>query len=143
MGDKARGAGMTLKKKMARMEFRKQADNILMRLTLEVEPFWQDRAGKQAERLRRAARIYWKLKLKGKTAAETGRELGFTKGTVCYVIRGELVNEKIRAAVGAALGLADEKVWGRSPGFKPGAQAAGSPGFKPGPPEKGAGDAVR
>ena len=55
MGDKGAGAGMTLKKKMTRMEFRKRADDILMRLTLEVEPFWQDSAEKQAERLKRAA----------------------------------------------------------------------------------------
>ena len=55
MADKEAGAGMTLKKKMTRTEFRKRADDILMRLTLEVEPFWQDSEAKQAQRLKRAA----------------------------------------------------------------------------------------
>jgi hypothetical protein len=36
------GTAMTLKKKLTRTEFRKRADDILMRLSLDVEPFWQD-----------------------------------------------------------------------------------------------------
>jgi len=46
---------MTLKKKLTRTEFRKRADDILMRLSLEVEPFWQDSDEKQQQRLQRAA----------------------------------------------------------------------------------------
>ncbi len=46
---------MTLKRKLTRTEFRKRADDILMRLSLEVEPFWQDSDEKQAQRLQRAA----------------------------------------------------------------------------------------
>jgi predicted phage terminase large subunit-like protein len=49
------GAAMTLKKKLTRTEFRKRADDILMRLSLEVEPFWQDSDEKQQHRLQRAA----------------------------------------------------------------------------------------
>ena len=49
------GGDMTLKKKMTRMEFRKRADDILVRLTMEVEPFWQDSDDKQTQRLKRAA----------------------------------------------------------------------------------------
>ncbi len=49
------GGDMTLKKKMTRMEFRKRADDILVRLTMEVEPFWQDTDDKQTQRLKRAA----------------------------------------------------------------------------------------
>ncbi len=45
---------MTLKKKLTRTEFRKRADDILMRLSLEVEPFWQESEEKQAQRLKRA-----------------------------------------------------------------------------------------
>jgi predicted phage terminase large subunit-like protein len=52
--DAEAGAGMTLKKKMTRTEFRKRADDILMRLSLEVEPFWQESEEKQAQRLKRA-----------------------------------------------------------------------------------------
>ena len=33
---------MTLKKKLTKAEFRQRADDILMRLTLEVTPFWED-----------------------------------------------------------------------------------------------------
>ena len=36
---------MTLKKKMTRRGFRKPSDNLLMRLNLEGEPFWQKGAG--------------------------------------------------------------------------------------------------
>ena len=46
---------MTLKKKLTRAEFRKRADDILRRLSLEVEPFWEESAEKQAQRLKRAA----------------------------------------------------------------------------------------
>ncbi|MFI5354557.1 MAG: hypothetical protein ACHQX0_03005, partial [Desulfobaccales bacterium] len=49
------GGDMTLKKKMTRTEFRKRADDILVRLTMEVEPFWQDSDDKQTQRLKRAA----------------------------------------------------------------------------------------
>ena len=49
------GGDMTLKKKMTRLEFRKRADDILVRLTMEVEPFWQDSDDKQSRRLKRAA----------------------------------------------------------------------------------------
>ena len=55
MADTDLGGGMTLKKKMTRTEFRKRADDILMRLTMEVEPFWQDSDDKQTQRLKRAA----------------------------------------------------------------------------------------
>jgi len=46
---------MTLKKKLTKAEFRQKADALLMRLTLEVTPFWQDSEEKQATRLARAA----------------------------------------------------------------------------------------
>ena len=36
MADTDLGGGMTLKKKMTRTEFRKRADDILMRLTMEL-----------------------------------------------------------------------------------------------------------
>lgn len=49
------GAGMTLKRKMTRTEFRQRADDILMRLSLEVTPFWQESEAKQEQRLQRAA----------------------------------------------------------------------------------------
>ena len=55
MADKEMGAGMTLKKKLTKTEFRKRADDILMRLSLDVEPFWQESEEKQAQRLKRAA----------------------------------------------------------------------------------------
>ena len=55
MADKAMGAGMTLKKKLTRTEFRQRADDILMRLSLEVTPFWQESEAKQEQRLKRAA----------------------------------------------------------------------------------------
>ena len=55
MADTDLGGDMTLKKKMTRTEFRKRADDILMRLTMEVEPFWQDSDDKQTQRLKRAA----------------------------------------------------------------------------------------
>jgi len=55
MAAKETGATMTLKKKLTRTEFRKRADDILMRLSLEVEPFWQDSDEKQQRRLKRAA----------------------------------------------------------------------------------------
>jgi len=46
---------MTLKKKLSKREFRQKADDILMRLTMEVTPFWGDTAEKREERLKRAA----------------------------------------------------------------------------------------
>ena len=51
---KARDA-MTLKKKLTNAEFRQKADAILMRLTLEVTPFWEDSEAKQETRKNRAA----------------------------------------------------------------------------------------
>jgi predicted phage terminase large subunit-like protein len=46
---------MTLNKKLTKSEFRKRADKILMRLSLEVTPFWADSEDKQKQRLARAA----------------------------------------------------------------------------------------
>jgi predicted phage terminase large subunit-like protein len=46
---------MTLKKKLTKAEFRQRADEILMRLTLDVTPFWEDGEEKQETRLARAA----------------------------------------------------------------------------------------
>ena len=46
---------MTLKKKLTKTEFRQRADEILMRLSLEVTAFWQDSEEKQKQRLQRAA----------------------------------------------------------------------------------------
>ncbi len=46
---------MTLKKKLTKAEFRQRADDILMRLSLEVTPFWEDSAEKQETRRSRAA----------------------------------------------------------------------------------------
>jgi len=46
---------MTLKKKLTKSEFRQRADKILMRLSLEVTPFWADSEEKQRQRLERAA----------------------------------------------------------------------------------------
>jgi len=46
---------MTLKKKLTKTEFRQRADAILMRLSLEVTPFWDEREAKQEERRARAA----------------------------------------------------------------------------------------
>jgi predicted phage terminase large subunit-like protein len=45
---------MTLNKKLTKTEFRKRADKILMRLSLEVMPFWADSEAKQKQRLERA-----------------------------------------------------------------------------------------
>ncbi|MFZ5448617.1 MAG: phage terminase large subunit [Thermodesulfobacteriota bacterium] len=47
---------MTLNKKLTKSEFRKRADKILMRLSLEVMPFWADSEEKQKQRIERAAR---------------------------------------------------------------------------------------
>lgn len=46
---------MTLNKKLTKGEFRKRADKILNRLSLEVMPFWADSEEKQKQRLERAA----------------------------------------------------------------------------------------
>jgi len=46
---------MTLKKKLTKAEFRQRADKILMRLTLEVTPFREDREEDRERRLHRAA----------------------------------------------------------------------------------------
>jgi predicted phage terminase large subunit-like protein len=46
---------MTLNKKLTKSEFRKRADKILMRLSLEVTPFWADSEDKQKQRLEKAA----------------------------------------------------------------------------------------
>jgi predicted phage terminase large subunit-like protein len=45
---------MTLNKKLTKTEFRQRADKILMRLSLEVMPFWSDSEAKQKQRLERA-----------------------------------------------------------------------------------------
>jgi predicted phage terminase large subunit-like protein len=45
---------MTLKKKLTQKEFRRKADEILARLSLEVMPFWEDSEEKRLRRLRRA-----------------------------------------------------------------------------------------
>ncbi|MBI4795673.1 MAG: hypothetical protein HY790_07520, partial [Deltaproteobacteria bacterium] len=46
---------MTLKKKLTKAEFRQRADDILMRLSLEVTPFWEDSEEKRETRRARAA----------------------------------------------------------------------------------------
>jgi len=46
---------MNLSKKLTKTEFRRRADKILMRLSLEVRPFWDDSEDKQRQRLERAA----------------------------------------------------------------------------------------
>jgi predicted phage terminase large subunit-like protein len=46
---------MTLKKKLTRTEFRQRADDILMRLSLEVTPFGQDSEARREARLKKAA----------------------------------------------------------------------------------------
>jgi predicted phage terminase large subunit-like protein len=46
---------MTLNKKLTKSDFRKRADKILMRLSLEVTPFWGDSEDKQRQRLEKAA----------------------------------------------------------------------------------------
>jgi predicted phage terminase large subunit-like protein len=45
---------VNLKKKLTKREFRQKADKILMRLSLEVSPFWEDNREKREARLRRA-----------------------------------------------------------------------------------------
>jgi predicted phage terminase large subunit-like protein len=45
---------LNLKKKLTKREFRQKADKILMRLSLEVSPFWEDSPEKREARLRRA-----------------------------------------------------------------------------------------
>jgi hypothetical protein len=42
---------MTLNKKLTKSEFRQRADKILMRLSLEVMPFWADSEEKHKQRL--------------------------------------------------------------------------------------------
>ncbi|MDI6853165.1 MAG: phage terminase large subunit [Deltaproteobacteria bacterium] len=46
---------LNLKKKLTRREFRQRADEILMRLSLEVSPFWEDSQERREARLQRAA----------------------------------------------------------------------------------------
>lgn len=46
---------MILKKKLTKTAFRQRADEILLRLSLEVTPFWEDADEKREMRLRRAA----------------------------------------------------------------------------------------
>ena len=46
-GKRAQGSAMTLNKKLTKSEFRQRADKILMRLSLEVMPFWADSEDKQ------------------------------------------------------------------------------------------------
>ncbi len=45
---------LNLKKKLTKREFRQRADEILMRLSLEVSPFWEDSPERREARLRRA-----------------------------------------------------------------------------------------
>jgi predicted phage terminase large subunit-like protein len=45
---------MTLKSKLTKREFRQKADELLMRLSMEVTPFWQDSQEKREERLGKA-----------------------------------------------------------------------------------------
>jgi hypothetical protein len=54
-GNRAQGSAMTLNKKLTKSEFRQRADKILMRLSLEVMPFWADSEEKQKQRQERAA----------------------------------------------------------------------------------------
>jgi predicted phage terminase large subunit-like protein len=54
-GTGAQGTAMTLKKKLTKTEFRQRADEILLRLSLEVTPFWPESEDKQEQRLKRAA----------------------------------------------------------------------------------------
>ncbi|HEX9883906.1 MAG TPA: hypothetical protein VGA79_08065, partial [Desulfobaccales bacterium] len=54
-GTGPRGTAMTLKKKLTKTEFRQRADEILLRLSLEVAPFWPDSEEKQKQRIERAA----------------------------------------------------------------------------------------
>ncbi len=46
---------MILKKKMTKTEFRARAEEIFLRLTLEVTPFWEDSDAKREQRLHRAS----------------------------------------------------------------------------------------
>jgi predicted phage terminase large subunit-like protein len=48
-------AVMTLKKKLTKTEFRQRSDEILMSLSLEVAPFWDDTEVKREQRLQKAA----------------------------------------------------------------------------------------
>jgi hypothetical protein len=52
----AQGSAMTLNKKLTKSEFRQRADKIMMRLSLEVMPFWADSEEKRKQRLERSAR---------------------------------------------------------------------------------------
>jgi predicted phage terminase large subunit-like protein len=45
---------MTLKKKLTKAEFRQRADAILLKLSLEVAPFWEDTEARREKRLARA-----------------------------------------------------------------------------------------
>lgn len=47
---------MTLKKKLSRTEFRQRADEILMRLNIDVMPFFNETEAQQEQRMQRAAR---------------------------------------------------------------------------------------
>jgi len=53
-GGSAGAEGKTLKEKLTKPEFRRRADEMLARLTLEA-PFWPENEEKQQQRLRRAA----------------------------------------------------------------------------------------
>jgi predicted phage terminase large subunit-like protein len=46
---------MTLKKKLTKTEFRQRSDQILMSLSLQVTPFWDDTEAKREQRLQKAA----------------------------------------------------------------------------------------
>jgi predicted phage terminase large subunit-like protein len=55
MADKDAGGWMTLKKKLTRTEFRQRADDLLMRLSMEVGPFGEESEERRQQRLQRAA----------------------------------------------------------------------------------------
>jgi transcriptional regulator with XRE-family HTH domain len=61
---------------------------------------------------KRAAWIYYRLRLKGLLAKDVARAAGVSRRMVTYVINGKQKSHLVRAAVAEALGLAYEKVWG-------------------------------
>jgi hypothetical protein len=46
---------MNLNKKLTKSAFRQKADRILMRLSMDVTPFWEDTEDKRERRLKKAA----------------------------------------------------------------------------------------
>ena len=76
---------------------------------------------------KRAAWIYWKLRLAGTSGAEVGRKLGVSTALVSRTIRGEWRNPRVRRAVAAALGLSFAKVWGEEEDAPEKAEPGSSP----------------